>query len=261
MFYVRIDYQFKTSELKNAYVGWANSSMVKVLLEWTGNVHFFQFPVRWSVKEALPSGWGVARLNFKTSRVGVYKCFMSLSESERSLFWKWTLVARLNFRTSRIGVYKCFMSLSESERKFLVFVGILEKGIEMRSKETITIVQFLSYYVERIEHLYIAIHNWVIHVQHFKTTPVTDLINREGTVVYSVRAVGRSVVRLPASCSLHCRQRRVAYKKLKSGSHCPSSPIVGTTIIMLAGDWKPCDVLTSRSWRCSIFELVASRYI
>ena len=154
-----------------------------------------------------------------------------------------------------------FMSLSESERKFVVFVGILEKGIEMRCKETITIVQFLSYYVERIEHLYNAIHNWVIHVQHFKTTSVTDLINREGTVVYSVRAVGRSVVRLRASCSPHRRQRRVAYKKLKSGSHCPSSPIVGTTIIMLAVDWKPCDVLTSRSWWCSIFELVASRYI
>ena len=55
MFYVRIDYQFKTSEPKNAYVGGANSSRVKVLLEWTGNV---QFPVRWSLKEALPSGWG-----------------------------------------------------------------------------------------------------------------------------------------------------------------------------------------------------------
>ena len=56
MFYVRIDYQFKTSEPKNAYVGGANSSRVKVLLEWTGNV---QFPVyRWSLKEALPSGLG-----------------------------------------------------------------------------------------------------------------------------------------------------------------------------------------------------------
>ena len=43
------------------------------------------------------------------------------------------------------------MSLSESERKFVVFVGILEKGTEMRCTETITIVQFLSYYVERIE--------------------------------------------------------------------------------------------------------------
>ena len=109
------------------------------------------------------------------------------------------------------------MSLSESERKFVVFVGILEKGIEMRCTETVIIVQFLSYYVERIEHLYIAIHNWVIRVQHFKTTPVTDLINREGTVVYCVRTVGRSVVRLPASCSLHRRQRHVSYKKLKSG--------------------------------------------
>ena len=170
-------------------------------------------------------------------------------------------VARLNFKKYRGGVYKCFMSLSESERKFVVFVEILEKGIEICCTETITIVQFLGYYVERIEHLYIAIHNWVIHVQHFKTTPVTDLINREDTVVYCVRTVGRSVIRLPASCSLHRRQRHVSYKKLKSGSHCPSSPIVGTTIIMLAGDWKPCHVLTSRSWRCSIFELVASRYI
>ena len=43
-------------------------------------------------------------------------------------------------------------------------------------------------------------------------------------------------------------------KKLKFRSHCLSSPkcIVSTTIIMLAGDWKPCDVLTSCSWRCSI---------
>ena len=74
-----------------------------------------------------------------------------------------------------------------------------------------------------------------------------------------MRSVGRWVVRLPASWSLHRRQRRVAYKKLKSGSHCLSSRIVGTTIIMLAGE--PCDVLTSRSWRCNIVELVVSRYI
>ena len=33
-----------------------------------------------------------------------------------------------NFKTSRVGVYKCFTSLSEIERKFFVFVGILEKG-------------------------------------------------------------------------------------------------------------------------------------
>ena len=36
-------------------------------------------------------------------------------------------VARLNFKTSRVGVYKCFLWLSENERKFFVFVGILEK--------------------------------------------------------------------------------------------------------------------------------------
>ena len=53
-------------------------------------------------------------------------------------------VACLNFKTSRAGVYKCFMSLSEIERKFFVFVGILEKGIKMRCKETITVLQFLS---------------------------------------------------------------------------------------------------------------------
>ena len=35
-------------------------------------------------------------------------------------------VARLNFKTSRIGVYKSFMSVSESERKFFVFVRILD---------------------------------------------------------------------------------------------------------------------------------------
>ena len=52
---------------------------------------------------------------------------------------------------------------------------------------------------------------------HGKITPqwkstLTDLVNREGTVVYSVKAVGRSVARLPASWSLHRRQRRVAIK-------------------------------------------------
>ena len=51
-------------------------------------------------------------------------------------------VARLNFETSRVGVYKCFMSLSGIERKFFVFVGILEQGIEMSCTETITVLQF-----------------------------------------------------------------------------------------------------------------------
>ena len=45
--------------------------------------------------------------------------------------------------------------------------------------------------------------------RHWKST-LTDLINREGTVVYSLRAVGRSVVRLLASWSLHRRHRRVS---------------------------------------------------
>ena len=37
-------------------------------------------------------------------------------------------VARLNFKTSRVGVYKCLTSLSEIERNFFVFVRIVEKG-------------------------------------------------------------------------------------------------------------------------------------
>ena len=40
------------------------------------------------------------------------------------------------------GLYKCFTSLSEIERKFYVFVGILERGIAMRCKETITVLHF-----------------------------------------------------------------------------------------------------------------------
>ena len=40
-FYAVVFYQFKTSELKNVEnVGGANSSSLKVLLEWTGNVYF-----------------------------------------------------------------------------------------------------------------------------------------------------------------------------------------------------------------------------
>ena len=45
-------------------------------------------------------------------------------------------------------------------------------------------------------------------------------------VVYSVRAVGRSMVRLPAP--LVTALLLTIDKKLKSGSHCLSSPIVGT---------------------------------
>ena len=42
MFCASINYQFKSSEQKNVHreVGEANRSSLKVLLEWTGNVHF-----------------------------------------------------------------------------------------------------------------------------------------------------------------------------------------------------------------------------
>ena len=36
--------------------------------------------------------------------------------------------ARLNSKTCRVGIYKCFTLLSEIERKFFAPVGILEKG-------------------------------------------------------------------------------------------------------------------------------------
>ena len=37
-------------------------------------------------------------------------------------------VTHLNFKTSHVCVYECFMLLSEIEQKFFVFVGIVEKG-------------------------------------------------------------------------------------------------------------------------------------
>ena len=44
----------------------------------------------------------------------------------------------------------------------------------------------------------------------FNILRLTDAIDREDMVVYSVREVGRSVVRLPGLWSLHCRHRLVA---------------------------------------------------
>ena len=37
-------------------------------------------------------------------------------------------VARQSFDKSHVGICECFMLLSEIEWKFIVFVGILEKG-------------------------------------------------------------------------------------------------------------------------------------
>ena len=151
-------------------------------------------------------------------------------------------VARLNFETSRIGVYKCFMSLSEIEK--------------ILNKETINYSSAISQLTCRVSNTYTS--PFTTEWCTFNILRLTDQMNREGTVVYSVRAVGRSVVSLSTVVT---SVLLTLNKKLKCGSHCLPSPIVGTTIIMMAGDWKPCDVLTSRSWRCTIFELVASRYI
>ena len=49
----RVNYQFKTSAEKFREVGGANSSSLKVLLEWTANVHFCticEITDRWSLK-------------------------------------------------------------------------------------------------------------------------------------------------------------------------------------------------------------------
>ena len=65
-------------------------------------------------------------------------------------------VARLNFKTSRVGVYKWFTSLSEIERNFFVFVGILEKGMAIRCiRKPLQLCNF-SANILRIEHLYIG---------------------------------------------------------------------------------------------------------
>ena len=55
----------------------------------------------------------------------LYKNWLRLCRGKRRVG---SHAARLNFKTCRVGIYKCFTSLSEIERKFFVFVGILEKG-------------------------------------------------------------------------------------------------------------------------------------
>ena len=75
-------------------------------------------------------------------------------------------------------------------------------------------------------------------------------------MVYSLRAVAEGQwlgYLVPGLSTVVAIVLLTLNKKLKSGSHCLSSPkcIVSTMITMLAGDWKPCDVLTSCSWRCS----------
>ena len=148
-----------------------------------------------------------------------------------------------NFKTSRVDVYKCFMSLSEIERNSLSLSEFYKRRIEMRCKETIIVLKFLSWHVAyRTTNTSTSTVEW----STLNILRLTDLINCEGMVVYSVRAVGRSVVRLPAPW-VNAVLLTID-KKLKSGSHCLSSPIVGTTIIMLAGDWKPWDFLTYLSW-------------
>ena len=58
----------------------------------------------------------------------------------------------------------------------------------------------------RIELLYIAIHNWVIRVEQFKTEWPDKSWRFGGLLCES-----GPVVRLTASWSLHSRHRRVAY--------------------------------------------------
>ena len=58
----------------------------------------------------------------------MYITFFCLDFKYEALPGRGSHVARLNFKMSCVGVYKCFMLLSEIKREFFVFVGILEKG-------------------------------------------------------------------------------------------------------------------------------------
>ena len=98
------------------------------------------------------AGSSIFSVNFTKSKDSSYSklAYVDLEKSSdpemlyRSQAREGSHVARLNFKTSGVGVYKYFMSLSEIERKFFVLVWILEKGVEMRCEETITVLQFLS---------------------------------------------------------------------------------------------------------------------
>ena len=107
--------------------------------------------------------------------------------------------------------------------KFFVFVGILEK----EDRDTLK----RNHYSSEISQLTSRVSTtntstFTVEWSTLNILRLTDLINCEGMVVYSVRAVGRSVVRLPAPWVTALLL--TIDKKLKSGSHCLSSPIVGT---------------------------------
>ena len=83
-------------------------------------------------------------------------------------------------------------------------------NIKVEPRSTLTFTRGLSYIASLIIYvrkIYQRSHGKI--TRQWKST-LTDLINREGTVVYCVRAVGRSVVRLLASWSLRRRQSRIA---------------------------------------------------
>ena len=93
--------------------------------------------------------------------------------------------------------------------------GYVWKATQKRKRKSWTSLNSYVYARPFIHCLYFIHVRKIYQSSHRKLTrqwksTLTDLINREGTVVYSVRAVGRSVVRLPAFCSLHRRHRRVA---------------------------------------------------
>ena len=64
---------------------------------------------------------GQKSLSKKRNQMETTRCKRPFKEWEEGRGYH---VARMNFKTSRVGVYKCFTSLSEIERKFFVFVGI-----------------------------------------------------------------------------------------------------------------------------------------
>ena len=106
--------------------------------------------------------------------------------------------------------------MSFTVNSFLPYLRLTVKIFQLLRLST-KFLAVLRLSVNPIKTLYFTYVRKIYQRSHGKITrqwksTLTDLVNREGTVVYSVKAVGRSVVRFPASWSLHRRQRRVAIK-------------------------------------------------
>ena len=119
-------------------------------------------------------------------------------------------------------MFSTFLKINKSREQFLLRLTLFLPYLRLTVKNfqllrlSAKFLAVLHLSVNPIRTLYFIYVRKIYQRSHGKITrqwksTLTDLINREG-VVYSVRAVGRSVVSLPASRSLHRRQRRAAVK-------------------------------------------------